>query len=279
MVKKENWKTCEQSGFCKRNRAYADNVAKQGSSWTSPYQLVPKTLKIRKGYATATILKSIGEGKEPVELPLTIRFQAGSVARVTIDEARRIKGDIELRHDSQARKERYNEVSNWALIGEPKLDPSAKMDTSESETIIKYGPQNAYTAVIKHNPFSIEFQRDGKTHVKLNSQGLMNMEHWRPKVEREKRDQPEQKEGEPKEGEETKQPEPEPEPKPEPETGEDESTWWEESFGGNTDSKPRGPESVGMDVVFPGYGHVYGIPGHASTLSLKETRLDLQLLS
>lgn len=32
-----------------------------------------------------------------------------------------------------------------------------------------------------------------------------------------------------------------------------------------------GPESVGLDVSFPGAAHVYGIPEHASPLSLKET--------
>ena len=52
----------------------------------------------------------------------------------------------------------------------------------------------------------------------------------------------------------------------------DESTWWEESFGGNTDSKPKGPESIGLDITFPGYEHVFGIPMHAAPLSLKETR-------
>ncbi|MBE7182765.1 MAG: glycoside hydrolase family 31 protein, partial [Terriglobus roseus] len=47
---------------------------------------------------------------------------------------------------------------------------------------------------------------------------------------------------------------------------------WDESFGGNTDTKPRGPESIGLDITFPGYEHVYGIPEHAGPLSLKETR-------
>ncbi|CAG8500942.1 27070_t:CDS:2, partial [Racocetra persica] len=32
------------------------------------------------------------------------------------------------------------------------------------------------------------------------------------------------------------------------------------------------PESIGLDISFPGFGHVYGIPEHASSLSLKETR-------
>lgn len=78
----------------------------------------------------------------------------------------------------------------------------------------------------------------------------MNVEHWRPKVEKEV-----------KEGEQGIH-----------DNTEDESTWWDEQFGGNTDSKPKGPESIGLDITFPGYEHVFGIPGHASSLSLKETR-------
>ena len=261
-VKHENFKTCDQSGFCKRNRAYADNVAAKGNGWTSPYTLSPSTVKIQKGFLTATLLKTLGEGEQPAQFDLMVNFQDKGVARVTIDEAKRKKGNIELRHGSQARKERYNEVSDWALIGTPKLDASIEAEGSADETFVKYGPNNAYSAVIKHKPFGINFLRDNEVHVKLNSKGLMNLEHWRPKIEKEKPVE----EGK-KEGEEAKEPEPVVE-----ETSEDESTWWDEMFGGNTDSKPRGPESVGMDITFPGYEHVFGIPGHASSLSLKETR-------
>lgn len=33
-----------------------------------------------------------------------------------------------------------------------------------------------------------------------------------------------------------------------------------------------GPESLSMDITFHNFEHVYGIPEHASSLSLKETR-------
>lgn len=261
-VKLENFKTCDQSGFCKRNRAFADHAAAQGKSWTSPYTLSPSTVKIHTGFITATLLKALGEGEQPAQFDLTVNFQENGVARVIIDEAKRKKGDIELRHGSQARKERYNEVSSWALIGTPKLDSSIKAESSADDTLVKYGPNNAYSAVIKYSPFGINFLRDEEVHVKLNGQGFLNLEHWRPKIEKEK-----PVEEEKKEGEEVKEPEPTLE-----EAGEDESTWWDEVFGGNTDSKPKGPESMGVDITFPGYQHVFGIPGHASSLSLKETR-------
>ncbi|KAL9128057.1 MAG: hypothetical protein Q9217_003196, partial [Psora testacea] len=246
---------CFNVCFCKRNRAYADNAASRGTSWTSPYTLDPKTIKISNGHVTSIILKAIGEGQPPAELSLDIQFQDSGVARITVDEVKRQQGDIELRHGSHARKERYNEVDQWVLIGQPKVDAGMEGEIAEKETVVSYGPGNKYSAVIRHDTFAIDFIRDGQVHVKLNGNGLMNVEHWRPKTEKAK---PDGEEG--KEGEEAK------------DEGEDESTWWEESFGGNTDSKPKGPESVGMDVTFPEYEHVYGIPGHAAPLSLKETR-------
>src|SRR5699024_2473112 len=47
---------------------------------------------------------------------------------------------------------------------------------------------------------------------------------------------------------------------------------WEEQFKGSTDSKPNGPMSVGMDFSFIGFEHVYGIPSHADSFSLKNTK-------
>ena len=34
-----------------------------------------------------------------------------------------------------------------------------------------------------------------------------------------------------------------------------------------------GPSSVGLDVCFPGFNNVYGIPEHADSLALRSTRL------
>lgn len=260
-VKHEGFKTCAQSGFCKRNRAYADNAATLGNTWTSPYALSPGSVQIQNGQFTATLLKALGDSVASVQLPLRISFLQSGVARVTVDELKRQQKDIELRHGSQVRKERYNEASAWALVAEEKPDTTAQGEISEKETIVRYGPNKRYRALISHAPFTIDFFRDDELQIKFNGKGLLSMEHWRQKVEKEQKQVEEPTEGE------------EPKAEPEPvEEGEDQSTWWEETFGGNTDSKPKGPESVGLDITFPGYEHVYGIPGHASSLSLKQTR-------
>jgi mannosyl-oligosaccharide alpha-1,3-glucosidase len=251
MVKHENFKTCAQSGFCARNRAYADLATSQASSWASPYRLTPESIAFKNGRLEGTILKTTDNNGETVRLPLVVTFLSSGTARITIDEEKRQKGDIELRHSSKARKERYNEAAAWAIVGDLDVSTTAILSEQKEEgaTRVLYGPSNKFEAVIRHQPFSMEFNRDEETQVKFNDRGFLNLEHWRPKIER-------------KEGEEEIKVEG---------TG-DESTWWEESFGGNTDSKPRGPESVALDISFPGYEHVYGIPEHATSLSLKETR-------
>ncbi|KAI8460108.1 galactose mutarotase-like-domain-containing protein [Phakopsora pachyrhizi] len=38
----------------------------------------------------------------------------------------------------------------------------------------------------------------------------------------------------------------------------------------------KGPESLSLDITFPGYSYVYEIPEHASPLSLKTTRCSSQ---
>ena len=264
MVKHEGFKTCDQSGFCKRNRAYAD-TASSNSKWESPYQLDPGSVKFDKGILTGTVLKTIINTNEHVRLPLTVTFHESGTARITIDEEKRQKGEIELRHGSKARKERYNEAEKWAIVGGTTMSTGAALnaDTEKGTTRIMYGPGSKFEAVIRHAPFGVDFKREGETQIKFNDRGMLNIEHWRPKV-----DKPEKKEAEEdkKEGDEAVVAE------SDREAAEDESTWWEESFGGNTDSKPRGPEAVALDINFPGYQHVYGVAEHTGPLSLKETR-------
>lgn len=264
MVKHENFKTCDQSGFCKRNRLYAD-TADASSKWESPYTLDRSSIKFSDGILTGVVYKRIINTEESVRLPLRVSFFESGVARVTIDEERRQKGQIELRHDSKARKERYNEAEAWAIVGGTTVSTGAAIDkdADKGTTRVKYGPTSKFEAVIKHSPLSIDFLRDGEPQIKFNERGLLNVEHWRKKVEKK---EPEKKEGEETTGAQAVVSE------RDDGTVEDESTWWDESFGGNTDTKPRGPEAVALDITFPGYDHVFGLAEHTGPLALKETR-------
>ncbi|KAK3327601.1 glycoside hydrolase family 31 protein [Cercophora scortea] len=271
-VKEHDFKKCDQSGFCKRNRAFADQAV-ASSSWHSPYNVLPESKSFKDGQLQATILKTINDNGDTVRLPVTISFLQSGLARVTVDEEKRQKKEIELRHDSKARKERYNEAEQWVIVGGLALDKDAKVTYEDKNQItVQYGPTSNFEAIIKLAPFGVEFKRDGKTQIKFNDRGLLNMEHWRPKIE--PPPEPEKKEGEAEQTEEEKKEaeKKEEERKANEPKGEDESTWWDESFGTNTDTKPRGPESVALDISFVGFENVFGIPSHAGPLSLKETR-------
>src|SRR5947207_5451783 len=161
MVKRENFKTCDQSGFCKRNRQYADAAA--SSTWTSPYRLDKPSIRFNDGVLTGTILKQLDH--DLVRLPLTITFLESGVARVTIDEEKRQKAEIFYRHDSKARKERYNEATGWTIVGGLTPDTGAALGstTEKGTTRVRYGKE--FEAIIRHSPFHIEFKRGGQTHI------------------------------------------------------------------------------------------------------------------
>lgn len=252
-MKHHDFKRCDQSGFCARNRALADQMTSLGKPDTSPYIVDSGSLKIKNGQVTGMVHKTTLSG-DRLNLPLTISLLDGGKARITIDEEKRQKGDIELRHNSVARKERYNEASAWALTGAGlQAQKTAKLDTNKEKSEVTWGENGSYKLVLTHKPFGAAFFSGDEKQVELNGRGFMNVEHWRPKVDKPKGDENETE-------------------AKDVQTQEDESTWWEETFGGNTDSKPKGPESVAMDITFPGYGHVFGLAEHTGPLSLKETR-------
>ncbi|KAI5296509.1 hypothetical protein KEM52_001142 [Ascosphaera acerosa] len=262
-VKHHDFKTCAQSGFCKRNRDFAQSVSKQGLQNQSQYQLLTDTLNLNGGRLQGVVSKSLGDGLEDIRLPIEILFLDSGVVRVTLDEEKRVEGTIALRHNSTVKKQRYNEAEVWALAGPPRLSNSASFAkcTTSGVTNVSYGTNGEYSAIIHHSPLALEFQRGGETHVQLNAQGLLNIEHWRAErdVNPEVADAP------------TDGQQPLRDTAEAPAGSTDESTWWDETFNGNTDTKPRGPESVALDITFPGYEHVYGIPEHAESLALKDT--------
>ncbi|KAL3312851.1 hypothetical protein Ciccas_008552 [Cichlidogyrus casuarinus] len=46
---------------------------------------------------------------------------------------------------------------------------------------------------------------------------------------------------------------------------------WSETFKSHTDSRKHGPSSIGMDITFLNFEHVYGIPEHAEAFDLPDT--------
>ena len=97
-------------------------------------------------------------------------------------------------------------------------------------------------AVIKLLPFQIDFHQDGVHSVTVNGKSLLRFEHLRPKPEI-------------------------PDPNEEPGS-------WEEIFMEIVDTKPRGPEAVAVDFLFPQSEVLFGIPEHADDFALRKTTGD-----
>ncbi|BFZ53288.1 glucosidase II [Savitreella phatthalungensis] len=254
MVKKEDFKRCEQSSFCRRNHAIAKYAEEQGSKWTSPYVIPPDTIKLVDGILTADVIKTVDAAKQETrKFPMTLKFLENGVVRVTIDEQSRINGEIALPEgkDGKVNKQRYNKVEDYTIVGGLTPDTSVSKATKTKDTTsIAFGPEMKWQVVVNHSPVKIEFLRDGHSEVVLNDRGLINLEHWRAKPE------------DSGNGDEAAAYPP----------GYEKDGMWEETFNGKTDSKPRGPESIALDITFVGYTDVYGIPEHTGPLSLRETK-------
>ncbi|KAL4238130.1 hypothetical protein ACF0H5_002842 [Mactra antiquata] len=246
-VSRENFKTCDQSGFCKRHRAMQPG--------SSPYVVLMDSIKI---FESSTVELQILNTKNNVRLLLQVSALKDNTARVKINELDPIK-------------KRYEIPVGDALVGEPKLQNMKVLERTDGSITLGFEDNKI---LITSKPFRIDFINNDEAVVSINTQGLLKFEHYRkketPPAQEETADgqesdtnNEEQQEGGDEAGEENKEETPQ---------EEEESGMWEETFKNFHDSKPFGPSSVGMDVSFPGFEHVYGIPQHADSFALKTTK-------
>ena len=285
-LKRGDFKTCAQSGFCRRLRDLPS------SSSSSPYSIDPASAVFdpTSGLFTAELASQIWpEARFGLTLGVTAAPNAG-LPRLKIDELNGLR-------------QRYNETARWALQSEPGYATAAEgvayaqgaagTDATLSWSYTSSGGNHAkheQQARITFSPFKVEFLRDGEVHVSFNEQNLFHMEHFRVKeIGGGAVDSQEQPEGAVdkalQQARATFQP------------FMNDDGAWEETFNGHKDSKPKGkspsmgseygqlcqltthrssrpagPEAYSFDVTFPNYEHVFGIPEHASPLSLRTTR-------
>ncbi|PCH35732.1 glycoside hydrolase family 31 protein [Wolfiporia cocos MD-104 SS10] len=246
-VKSQDFKTCSQSAFCRRGRALADR-AELSTSWVSPYSVTPSSISISPQQAsfTAAVKSSL---YPDINFGLDVRVHKDGVVRVRMDEV----GGL---------RKRYDEAASWALVAEPDISQDIKWTVSASDVRAVYGDRKEIEVVVSFEPLKVALYRDGIEQVVLNGRGLLHMEHFRAKAAVAEDAPPAADDAQvvmqtnPRAWFE----------------GEEEDGYWEEKFNTWTDSKPKGPESLSVDITFPNHGHVYGIPQHATRLSLPTTR-------
>ncbi|XP_046915674.2 glucosidase 2 subunit alpha isoform X2 [Dermatophagoides farinae] len=218
-VDKSNFKTCEQSGFCKRNR----NLEQRPDR----FQLVDGTIAAASDHI-AFQLKNVDTGI--IYQAQLQSLLAGQTFRFRVDEI-----------DSP--KKRFD-PSQLVLMANIKGSKINIVDQFSNGFTVEAVDQPKNKVVVQMNPFRLDVYSMGELVMVVNQRGLFNFEHFRHKPQASETD---------------------------PNTDCNENCW-EETFKGSTDSKPNGPMSIGMDVTLIGFEHVYGIPEHADSFALKDTK-------
>jgi len=216
-VKPEDFRTCAQTSFCRRNRAYADKAI--SSSFISPYIVIKDTINIKDGIISGDLINV----ENKVSFIFEIHLLINNVVRIRINE-------------KYPSKPRYDRVKDWSLIQEPSntLEYTEKPATGKDDvTSLSFGVDRNYKVIIHHTPFQVELLVNDVQVITFNNRGFFNFEHLRKKDD--PVDQPEEFVIQPdinaeeagiqtNEKKEEKQ----------------EEGLWEETFNGKLDSKPNG---------------------------------------
>lgn len=225
-VKREDFKTCAQSGFCSRNRAYAD-IAKETPQWTSPFQLNPSSLRLHKGIISGDLLNTQEE-----QLPASGRASLSFELHLLDTEAVRVRIN-----EIDPIQPRYDGVQDTVLIKPYGYAAEGNYERISKDVngvlTVQYGSEGQNTVKISSAPFKVEFLVNGVSTVVLNEEGLLRFERLRNKENEADKLVDQGVEGE-QEGE----------IKVEKSTLELklEENLWDERFKDNTDSKPRGKQ-------------------------------------
>ncbi|XP_061900189.1 neutral alpha-glucosidase AB isoform X2 [Entelurus aequoreus] len=250
-VDRANFKTCDQSAFCKRQRAL-----KPGES---PYRALLETMELTNTRLTLQLKND----KNKVRLLLELYRLQGNITRVKINELKPLKPRYEVPD---------------VLIREPPTEPLSLLSQDENGVVLSLGVESQ-RVIVSARPFRLDIMQGRDVLLSLNSRGLLAFEHLRIRKDTffnlvtstfasvwdiVKSVLSRQADGEAEDANLANEEEAMVIEK-------DEEGMWEETYKSFTDSKPNGPTAIGLDFSFPGVEHVYGIPEHADSLRLKTT--------
>ncbi|XP_067119018.1 neutral alpha-glucosidase AB-like [Centruroides vittatus] len=150
-VDRSNFKTCDQSGFCRRNRNLTPGQ--------SPYYLQMNTIKT----TASKIEGNIVNGKNGVEFKFQLSALVSNMLHIKINELKPLRPRFEPKE---------------ALIGEPP-ETNLQITNQDSEGITATFGNNK--AVVTANPFRIDVYTNDQLVISVNPRGLMRFEHHRLK--------------------------------------------------------------------------------------------------
>lgn len=248
-VDRSNFKTCEQSGFCRRQRGL--------SPGHSPYRALLESLQLGPDAARIQLIN------EATKVPLLLELWGlqGNMTRIRIKELNPLRPRFEVPD---------------VLVAEPPVERLAVTGRDEGSLELSLGPAG-HRLLVTEKPFRMDLLQGRELLCSVNARGLLFFEHLRQRRDSDTPREPTAEEGAAAEGQEeaaggTEEAGDQSE-KPTEAAAEaaEEPGSWEETFKTHTDTKPNGPTSVGLDFSLPGFEHVYGIPEHAESLRLRTT--------
>ncbi|XP_034037759.1 neutral alpha-glucosidase AB isoform X2 [Thalassophryne amazonica] len=150
-VDKGNFKTCDQSAFCKRQRA-----VKAGES---PYRALLETMELTN---TRLTLQLINDNNK-VRLLLELYRLQGNITRVKINELKPLKPRYEVPD---------------VLVREPPTEPLSLLSQDENGVVLSLGAESQ-RVIVSARPFRLDIMEGHDVLMSLNSRGLLSFEHLR----------------------------------------------------------------------------------------------------
>ncbi|XP_046400133.1 neutral alpha-glucosidase AB [Ischnura elegans] len=151
-VDRGNFKTCQQSSFCRRCRAMEPS--------NSAYELLLNTLKVETSSVEAEMVNTRNFARFKFQFYALI----DGTFRMKISELNPIKPRYEVQD---------------ALVGEPLLEKLELLDRTAEKVSIKCGPNSA---TITAKPFRVDLHDQNSLVISANDRGLMKFEHYRLKT-------------------------------------------------------------------------------------------------
>ncbi|XP_016094469.1 neutral alpha-glucosidase AB-like [Sinocyclocheilus grahami] len=150
-VDRSNFKTCEQSAFCKRQREL-----KPGRS---PYRALLDTLELSDSRITLQLIND----NNKVRLLLELYRLQGNMTRVKINELKPLKPRYEVPD---------------VLISDPITETLSVVSQDENSLVLSLGGKDQ-RLIVSAQPFRLDIVEGPQVLVSLNSRGLLAFEHLR----------------------------------------------------------------------------------------------------
>lgn len=173
-VKREDFKTCSQSAFCRRLRSLSSRSSASSDTWHSPYTVTSSPSGHSLDGESTLRFDVASELYPEAQFEIKVDIVGDGIARVRMDEVHGLR-------------QRYDEASRWTLV-EGALIPSPYTVSSDTgSTNITYSSsEDTLTLSISHSPLLIALYRSSSPdpsvpEVVINGRGLLHMEHFRLK--------------------------------------------------------------------------------------------------